>query len=233
MTTGRGRARDPAPRRPRRDRRDRPGQRGLGRPGRPHDRQLGCADDSRAARGDHGQPGGTAPEFPDLAALQQTDVVLESLADGCGRPAAKISGASSDPVVDLLAALVADVQRDLPAGSWLASPWLAPQARRRAERTGRRMRAVIAVGVAAATFTIAITLVSTTGAGLPGPLSAFGSPARQAAGAHQRPGSASRPGTASRQVKTGRGSLAMLPGILLVPVSPPGAAAGALARHRR
>jgi hypothetical protein len=188
---------------------------------------------------DGGPPGGTGPEIVDLGALRRTELMLDALSASRGRRPRATAEAGPDPVADMLAALAADVQRDLPAGSWLASPWLASRETTRTGRSSRRPRAAIAVGVAAAAV-VAITVMSTDRVRMPGPLVRLGAAARQVAVGNARPADTARPpgrtskdGRGQLAISPSRGRLAILPGVWLIPASAPAAAAGALAgRHR-
>ena len=206
MTTGRGRMPDPAPRRPGGKR---PGQRGRGR------------------------PGGTGHDVLDLGAVQRTGLIIDALAARRGSPAGAVARAGADPAVELLAALAADVEQDLPAGSWLASPWLAPQ--RAGHRPAapaadgpRRMRAAITVSVAAVVLTTAV-MMSPAGPSLPGPFRWLGSTPGQASSGHAP---APPRGPAAPRGRAGQGPLAALPGIWL-PFSPAAAAGGTATAKRR
>ena len=208
MTTGRGRMPDPGPRRPGGKR---PGQR------------------------DRGRSGGTGRNALDLGAVQRTGLILDALAArrGPAGPADAVARAGADPAVVLLAALAADVEQDLPAGAWLASPWLAPQRAggRPAGPAGdgrRRMRAAIMLSAAAVMLTTAV-MMSPAGPSLPGPFRWPGSILGQAGSGH----APARPkGPAAPRGRAGQGPLAALPGIWL-PFSPAGAADGTATAKRR
>jgi hypothetical protein len=165
-------------------------------------------------------------------AARRAELILDALAARRAPPREAVPEASTDRVAELLAALAADVDHDLPAGAWLAQPWLTRQpqagqpqarqgaARRRAARTAgsrRRMRATAGMGVAAAMLTAAIVMVSADGPLLPGPFSSLGPAGRQAAGRRLPAAIPSR--HPARRGTVGQGAFAALPGVWMVPVS--------------
>ena len=218
MTTGRRQAPDGTPHRPRGNG---PGQ------------------------GDHGRAGETGGQFLDLGEIQQTEMIFDALAagrdamsgagapgagtHGPGAPDAAADGAPAhggpqqlraDPVLALLAALVADVGVGLPGGTWTAAAGrrTAHGAPKRKAGARRRMRAAFAIGVAAAFLTTVIMAVT----GLPGPATWLAIQVRQAIGEHSpaaAPGAPS-PDAARRGQAAAPVPPAAFPGIWLVPATP-------------